>query len=35
MLLAKLKSIDNDDRLIVTSIQKMSNLKEGASISNG
>lgn len=35
VLLAKLKSIDNDDRLIVTSIQKMSNLKEGASISNG
>lgn len=35
VLLAKLKSIDNDDRLIVTSIQKMSNLKEGAAISNG
>ena len=35
VLLAKLKSTDNDDRLIVTSIQKMSNLKEGASISGG
>ncbi len=35
VLLAKLKSIDNDDRLIVTSIQKMSNIKEGASISGG
>ena len=29
MLLAKLKSTDPDDRLIVTSIQKMSNIKEG------
>lgn len=35
VLLAKLKSTDNDDRLIVTSIQKMSNLKEGASVSGG
>ncbi len=35
VLLSKLKSIDNDDRLIVTSIQKMSNLKEGAAISGG
>lgn len=35
VLLAKLKSTDNDDRLIVTSIQKMSNLKEGAAISGG
>ena len=30
MLLAKLRSTDTDDRLIVTSIQKMSNIKEGA-----
>lgn len=29
MLLAKLQSTDNDDRLIVTSIQKMSNIKAG------
>ena len=35
VLLAKLKSIDNDDRLIVTSIQKMSHLKEGAVLSGG
>ena len=35
VLLAKLMSIGNDDRLIVTSIQKMSNLKEGANISGG
>ena len=27
ILLSKLKSTDNDDRLIVTSIQKMSNIK--------
>lgn len=33
VLLAKLKSTDKDDRLIVTSIQKMSNVKEGAAIS--
>ena len=33
VLLAKLKSMDKDDRLIVTSIQKMSNVKEGAAIS--
>lgn len=32
VLLAKLKSTDNDDRLIVTSIQKMSNIKEGGAI---
>ena len=32
-LLAKLRSTDKDDRLIVTSIQKMSNVKEGAAIS--
>ena len=32
ILLAKLKSTDNDDRLIVTSIQKMSNIKEGGNI---
>lgn len=35
VLLAKLKSTDNDDRLIVTSIQKMSNIKEGAPASGG
>lgn len=35
VLLAKLKSTDNDDRLIVTSIQKMSNIKEGAPTSGG
>ena len=29
ILLSKLKSTDNDDRLIVTSIQKMSNIKAG------
>ena len=29
MLLSKLKSTDNDDRLIVTSLQKMSNIKAG------
>lgn len=34
ILLAKLKSTDVDDRLIVTSIQKMSNIKEGVGISN-
>ena len=33
ILLAKLKSTDVDDRLIVTSIQKMSNIKEGVGIS--
>lgn len=33
ILLAKLKSTDADDRLIVTSIQKMSNIKEGTGIS--
>ncbi len=33
ILLAKLKSNDKDDRLIVTSIQKMSNIKEGPTIS--
>ena len=33
VLLSKLKSTDNDDRLIVTSIQKMSNIKEGPTIS--
>lgn len=33
MLLAKLQSSDNDDRLIVTSIQKMSNIKAGTDIS--
>ena len=33
ILLAKLKSTDADDRLIVTSIQKMSNIKKGAGIS--
>ena len=33
ILLAKLKSTDADDRLIVTSIQKMSNIKEGVGIS--
>ncbi len=33
ILLAKLKSKDADDRLIVTSIQKMSNIKEGVGIS--
>ena len=33
ILLAKLKSADADDRLIVTSIQKMSNIKEGVGIS--
>lgn len=33
ILLAKLKSTDKDDRLIVTSIQKMSNIKEGVGIS--
>lgn len=33
VLLAKLKSMDKDDRLIVTSIQKMSNVREGAAIS--
>ena len=33
ILIAKLKSTDRDDRLIVTSIQKMSNIKEGANIS--
>lgn len=32
ILLAKLKSTDVDDRLIVTSIQKMSNIKEGVGI---
>ena len=35
ILLDKLKSIDNDDRLIVTSIQKMSNIKEGAPTAGG
>lgn len=35
ILLDKLKSTDNDDRLIVTSIQKMSNIKEGAPTSGG
>ena len=35
ILLEKLKSIDRDDRLIVTSIQKMSIIKEGAAISGG
>lgn len=35
VLISKLKSTDNDDRLIVTSIQKMSNVKEGATISGG
>ena len=33
ILLSKLESNDMDDRLIVTSIQKMSNIKEGAAIS--
>ncbi|MCD8290071.1 MAG: HsdR family type I site-specific deoxyribonuclease, partial [Prevotella sp.] len=33
MLLSKLLSTDNDDRLIVTSIQKMSNIQESATIS--
>ena len=33
ILLSKLKSTDNDDRLIVTSIQKMSNIKAGKDIS--
>ena len=33
VLLSKLKSTDNDDRLIVTSIQKMSNIKAGKDIS--
>ena len=33
ILLAKLKSTDVDDRLIVTSIQKMSNIKESVGIS--
>lgn len=33
ILLAKLKSTDVDDRLVVTSIQKMSNIKEGVGIS--
>ena len=32
ILLSKLKSTDKDDRLIVTSIQKMSNIKAGADI---
>lgn len=32
ILIAKLKSTDPDDRLIVTSIQKMSNIKEGTGI---
>lgn len=32
ILLNKLKSTDNDDRLIVTSIQKMSNIKAGKDI---
>lgn len=32
ILIAKLKSMDKDDRLIVTSIQKMSNIKEGPGI---
>ena len=35
ILLDKMKSIDNDDRLIVTSIQKMSNIKEGAPTAGG
>lgn len=35
ILLDKLKSTDNDDRLIVTSIQKMSNIKEGAPTAGG
>ena len=35
ILLDKLKSTDNDDRLIVTSIQKMSNVKEGAPTAGG
>lgn len=35
VLLAKLKSTDNDDKLIVTSIQKMSNIKEGAPTAGG
>ena len=35
ILLDKLKSTDSDDRLIVTSIQKMSNIKEGAPTSGG
>ena len=33
MLVSKLQSTDRDDRLIVTSIQKMSNIKGGAAIS--
>jgi type I restriction enzyme R subunit len=33
VLLSKLKSTDTDDRLIVTSIQKMSNIKTGSTIS--
>lgn len=33
MLVSKLQSTDKDDRLIVTSIQKMSNIKEGTAIS--
>lgn len=33
ILISKLKSTDRDDRLIVTSIQKMSNIKEGENIS--
>lgn len=32
VLLSKLKSTDNDDRLIVTSIQKMSNIRPGKDI---
>ena len=32
MLVSKLQSTDNDDRLIVTSIQKMSNIKVGPTI---
>lgn len=35
ILLDKMKSTDNDDRLIVTSIQKMSNIKEGAPTAGG
>lgn len=35
ILLDKLKSTDSDDRLIVTSIQKMSNIKEGAPTAGG
>lgn len=33
ILISKLKSTDRDDRLIVTSIQKMSNIKDGENIS--